>query len=369
MPANTHTPRIRVLIIDDSRLVRIAAARMFGNDFEVLLAVDGADGWDVIQRDPDIDVVFTDLVMPEMDGFELLETIRTCKNETISALPVIVATGADNPEVAKQKAFALGATDFITKPFDATQLKARARSYAQYRKTNKKLKEQTTLDVLTGLMNAKGLYQQLEKELSFVHRHSASLTVMSIEIDGFKDLFIRIGRSGAEAIINKVAAVLLEAVRKEDTVARTGVANFTVTMPLTPGENALELADRICQTIEAFKAKLDGKRIKITVSIGVCVVEPDTATDLDLVLGVADEALERASSLGRSQLYQMTVNEYKRSLAELEKDTLSIDALLEKAKNNEFNDVLPLLDIALERLGPLLSLLSNEQKQKILTYR
>lgn len=369
MLAKTQPPKIKVLIIDDSRLVRIAAAKMFGDDFDVLLAVDGADGWDIIQRDPGIEVVFTDLVMPEMDGFELLETIRTSKNETISSLPVIVATGADNPEVAKQKAFSLGATDFISKPFDSTQMKARARSYAQYRKANNRLKEQTTLDLLTGLMNTKGLVQQLEKEISFVSRHTASLTVMSIEVDSFKDLFIRIGRAGAEAIIKKVSDVLVDAVRKEDTIARTGVANFTVTMPLTQGENALELADRICQTVEAFKAKLDGKRIKITVSIGVCVVEPETTADTEMVLAVADEALANAADLGRSQLYQMTISEYKRRLAEQEKHTMSIDNLLEKIASGEQNEVVAILDSALDRLSPMFALLSNEQKQRVFSYR
>ncbi len=246
---------------------------------------------------------------------------------------------------------------------------ARARSYAQYRKANRKLKEQTTIDLLTGLVNIKGLRQQLEKELSFVHRHAAGITVMSIGIDGFKDLFIRIGRAGAEAIIKKVGTVLMDSVRKEDTVARSGVHNFTVTMPLTQGENALELADRICQKVEAFKAKLEGKRIKITVSIGVCVVEPHSEADLDTVLSVSEEALYCANQLGRSQLYQLTVNEYKRRLAEQEKHTMSIDALLDKINGNEQNEVLPVLDVALERLSPLIRLLSNEQKQRVISYR
>ncbi len=369
MLAKTQPPKIRVLIIDDSRLVRIAASRMFGDEFDVVLAIDGADGWDIIQRDSDIQVVFTDLVMPEMDGFELLEAVRTCKNQAISNLPIIVATGADNPEIAKQKAFALGATDFITKPFDATQMKARARSYAQFREANKKLQEQTTLDVMTGLLNAKGLERQLEKEISFVARHSASITVMAIEIDGFKDLFIRIGRAGAEAIIKKVASVLMGAIRKEDTAARTGVASFAVSMPLTQGENAMELAERICQTVEAFKAKLEGERIKITVSVGVCVVEPESDSTVTTVLGVAEEALYRAAQLGRSQLYKLTVSEYQRDIAEQQKLTLSIDTLLGKIKNGHQVDVIPCLDVALERLAPLLILLSNEQKQRIITYR
>lgn len=369
MLAKTQPSKVRVLIIDDSRLVRIAASRMFGSEFDVVLAVDGADGWDVIRRDPDIQVVFTDLVMPEMDGFELLEAIRTSKNETISNLPVIVATGADNPEVAKQKAFALGATDFITKPFDATQLKARARSYAQFRQANKKLQEHTTIDMLTGLLNAKGLQRQLAKEISFVSRHRSTITVMSVEIDSFKDLFIRIGRAGAEAIIKKVSHVLVDAVRKEDTISRSGVASFVISMPLTQGDNALELADRICQNVESLRAKLEGKRIKITASVGICVIEPGITANVDTALAVSEEALARAGQLGRSQLYHMTMREYMKQEAENAKDTMSIDELLERIVYEEPSELMPLLDASLDRLSPLFGLLSNEQKQKILSYR
>ncbi len=369
MLAKTKPAKIRVLVIDDSRLIRIAATKMFGDEFDVVLGVDGADGWDIIQRDPDIQVVFTDLVMPEMDGFELLKLIRTSNRETISNLPVIVATGADNPEVAKQKAISLGATDFITKPFDGMAIKARALSYAKYHQANKQLKENTTLDALTGLMNSKGLYRQLEKEVAFVSRHNSGMTVMSIEVDGFKDLFIRIGRAGTEAIIKKIAHVLNDTVRKEDTIARTGVAAFTVSMPLAQGENALELADRICQKVEAFRAKLDGKRMKITVSVGICVVEDDNTSDVDTVLDVSEQALIRASSRGSSQMSQMTMQEYQALQAQLAKDTLSIDNLLVKVKQGQQSEVIPCLDVALERLAPLLMLLSNEQKQKVITYR
>ena len=369
MLAKTLPAQIRVLIIDDSRLVRIAASRMFGDGYEVVLGVDGADGWDIIQRDPNIQVVFTDLVMPVMDGFELLETIRTSKIEAIRDLPVIVVTGADNPEVAKQKAFSLGATDFITKPFDATQLKARARSYAQFRQATQKLQEHTTIDATTGLLNSKGLERQLDKEMSFVTRHNARITVMAIEIDSFKDLFIRIGRTGAEAIIKKVGRVLINTMRREDTVARTGVASFAVTMPLAQEESALELAERVCQTIERFKARLDGRRIKITASIGVCLIEQGNNCDVATVLNIADEALSRATQLGRSQFYQLTLRDYQSLLAEEHKHSMSIDALLEKIKEGEQGDVIPYMDAAMERLAPLLVLLSNEQKQRVITYR
>ena len=369
MLARTKKPKARVLIIDDSRLIRIAASKMFGEEFDVLLATDGADGWNVIQNDPAIQVVFTDLVMPEMDGFELLEKIRTCDIAGVCDLPVIVATGADNPELAKQKAFELGATDFITKPFNETDIKTRALSYANLNQTNKVLRQQTTLDSLTSLFNVKGLHRQLEKEMAFAVRHNSSMTVMAIEIDGFKDLFIKIGRQGAETVIKKVAQVLNETVRKEDSVARTGVASFGLSMPLADAHNSMELAERICQTVESFAAKLEGKPLRITVSIGVCVVDPATTADVDDVLDAADEALRCAIKLGRSQLYQLNIGDFLRSHEKSPADKISIDALLEKLKKGETEQVAAQLDTALEALAPLLALLSNEQKQRIISFR
>ncbi|WP_159931067.1 diguanylate cyclase domain-containing protein [Oceanicoccus sp. KOV_DT_Chl] len=352
--------------MDDSRVIRIAASKMFGDEFDVVLAVDGADGWDIIQRDPDIQVVFTDLVMPEMDGFELLKLIRTSSKDKISNLPVIVATGANNPEVAKQKAISLGATDFITKPFDATAIRARAVSYARLHQANQALQQQTTLDLLTGLLNIKGLEQQLGKEIAFVSRHQACMTVMAVELDGFKDMFIRVGRGGAEAIIKKVANVLMETVRKEDTVARTGVASFAITMPLAQGSNALELADRLCQNVENLKARLDGKKMDITVSVGVCVIDSASGVDVDSVLNASEFALEQASTLGRSQMYQTSMAQYLVEQARLAGDSFSIDDLLHHLKDGNEQAVLPYLDVALERLEPFVKLLSWQQKQRLL---
>ena len=366
MLAKTKLPKAKVLFIDDSRLIRIAVSKMFSDEFDVLLAVDGADGWDIIKRDPSIQVVFTDLVMPEMDGFELVEKIRTSDIVEINNLPVIVATGADNPEMAKQKAFALGATDFITKPFNATDIKARALSYAQLSQTNKILRAQTTIDVLTGLLTTNGLDRQLEKELAFVARHGASTTVMSIKIDKFKDLFIHIGRAGAEAVVKKVSQVLTSTVRKEDSVARTGVASFVISMPLAEAENSLELADRICKGVESFGAKLEGKPLKITTSVGVCVVKPDETNDIEVLREAADEALCRATLLGRSQWYLLSLEDYQREKAAALKDALSIDALLEQISNGAHDDVVSQLNTVVDKLTPLLGMLSSEQKQRVL---
>jgi diguanylate cyclase (GGDEF)-like protein len=368
MPAeNTH--KIRVLVIDDSSTVRIAATRIFGNEFDVLLAVDGADGLDVLKSDPYIQIVFTDLVMPEMDGFELLKTLRSSDSEHLSNIPVIVMTGAENPEIAKQKAFSMGATDFITKPFNATDIRARARSYAQLNNTTKHLKRQTTLDNLTGLLNQRGFYKQLEKDIAFGSRHQYNTSVITIEIDNYKDLFIAMGRPGTEAVIKRVASTLTSTLRKEDTIARTGLARLSISMPLVEKENAMEMANKICESIELLRAKLNGKRLKLTVSAGIFSFKPEKDMTPDAIYNMTISALEKANTLGLSQLFTLTMDDYKKQHHNINGKTLSIDALLQHVSNGDDIIVADQLNSALEHLAPLLALLSNEQKQQIFNYR
>jgi diguanylate cyclase (GGDEF)-like protein len=366
MKDNSSSQKIKVLVVDDSRVVRIAASKMFNDEFEIFLAVDGKEAWELLNEKEDIQVIFTDLMMPVMDGYELLKTIRTSDNDKISNLPVIVATGADNPEVAKQKAISLGATDFITKPFDATDITARALSYANFHKSTQRLKEHTTIDVLTGLMNGKGIHTQLAKEIAFVNRHKSTMTTMTIQVDNFKELFVRVGRNASDTIIKKISEVILRAVRKEDTAARTGVATFLVTMPLAVAPNTMELADQICNAVERFRAKLGKQKLDITVSIGVCAFDHSNQADHRTVLLVGDKALQKAQDLGRSQIYKMTINEYRGIQAKQAKGGISIDELIGKIHKGNTGLVVPYLDGAVEELIPLFSLLSPEQKQRLL---
>ena len=365
-------PKIRALIIDDSQTIRIAASRIFGKEFDVLLAVDGEDGLDVLENDSKIQVVFTDLFMPEMDGFELLKAMRSHPNNHINSLPVIVMTGAENPEQAKEKAFSIGATDFITKPFDATDIRARAKSYAQLNMTTQNLREQTTLDDLTGLLNQRGLDAQIEKELSFVSRHQYPFSIMAIELDNHRGLFTSVGKTSIDKIIKSIGHTLKNSLRKEDTIARTGLARFSVSMPMVEKQNALEMANKICQVIESYKATLNGKRLPLTVSAGIISSEPNDFNSVkkltpSLFNKLANKALGKAAHIGPSQLFLLSMSEHLDS--DLNGQSLSIDTLLEKVERGDDIIIADQLDDVLHRLAPLLALLSNEQKQRILTYR
>lgn len=369
----TNGVKPRILYVDDSQLMRATAIRMFRDNYDLLLAEDGAEGWKILNADPSIQVVFSDVVMPEMDGFELLRRIRTSENADIRSLPVIMATDMDRSESAREIAFELGATDFLPKPFVVADVRSRARIHSDYRRNTQRLEKNTTIDAATGLFNKRGIQAQMDRDLAFTQRHKENLTVIVIEFDTFKDLFVRIGRKGTDAVIAKVAKVLLGAVRKEDSVARVGLATFMVCMPSVKDECSLELAQRICKIVESFKARLDNVIIPITVSVGVCSLgkreEGSEEIDLKTLWNGAQHALKKASEQGRSQIVHLHIADYIAQCSADENRNVSIDELVGLATEGDYEQVLPHLDGALDKLVPLFILLSNEQRQKIITCR
>ena len=364
-PLSSQYAKPRILFVDDSKLIRAAAMKMFGDHFDLILAENGQEGWDIIQEDKLIQVVFTDLVMPELDGFELLNRIRVAGDERVRQLPVIVVTGADNSEDAKSKAFELGATDFLTKPFDAADINARANTHIRYQETTQSFVETAIVDPLTDLLNPRGFFNQLEKDISFSTRHNHQLTVLAVEIDAFKNLFVRIGRSGAETIIKRIAKLIAASVRKEDTVARSGLSGFTISLPGADPDGSLLLAHRVCQAVGNFKATLQGKALPITVSIGACIVAQGVHAEPNMIINCAAEAQQRAAGRGLGQVHHIDLDQFRKKNRRSSYAGLSIDeALLEIAQGGE-KDVMSQMEFLLEELEPLLALLNDQQRAKI----
>src|SRR5256885_6967375 len=106
-----------VLVADDSRVIRKAVTKILGNDFELVEADDGEAAWQQIERDQRIEVLMTDIEMPKLDGYGLICRVRAADESRLRDLPIIVITGAED-ETTRERAYACGATDFITKPID-----------------------------------------------------------------------------------------------------------------------------------------------------------------------------------------------------------------------------------------------------------
>lgn len=359
-PDETVQPRI--LLIDDSKVMRKAAIKMLGDLYDVVVAEDGEAGWNIILNDSSIQVVFTDLKMPKLDGFGLIERVRTYEDGGIRNLPLIVVTGADDEGDIKEKAFELGATDFIAKPFNSTDIKARAQTHASYQRQTQVLQKQSHRDAVTDLFNLRGFEKQLAKDISFITRHSQPLAVLVLELDDFKSLFVKVGRNGADSIIKEISRFLSRAVRKEDTVARAGLSRFIISLPTAKSDGAINLAKRICTVVAAFKPKVKGVPIKINLSVGVAIVEQGTQPSLGLVLERSDAALKEAIAEGAGHVRSLVVSSDTEQTETKQAETkhVSIDAMLAQVEREENENALKHMD---EILRCLQSRLNDEQKR------
>ncbi len=266
--------RARILVVDDSRLMRKAAHKMLGDEFDVVTADDGEQAWGLLGEDPTIQVVFTDLNMPVCDGYELLRRVRASDDDSLSSLPVIVVTGADNDETARMHALDTGATDFITKPFTTVDLVARARAHANNQRVTRQLQAQSTIDALTGLGNLAGFLERLQQDISYARRHQQPLTVVRLEIVDFRRLFLYHGRAVADALVLQVARLLRARTRKEDTGGRVGLGGFALSLP---GGEALGIERMISRLREDLVAEPpvdeDGLPVPVVVASAVLGVE------------------------------------------------------------------------------------------------
>ena len=283
-----------LLIVDDSKVIRRAASKMLGEDYTVLEARDGLDAWTQIQQDASISVVFTDMQMPEMNGVQLLQNIRESEDDRINVTPVIMITGVDDTETAKKQVFDLGATDFISKPFDSIDLLSRAKSYARLTRKVVELEKQTGVDKLTGLLNTSSFTEQGTKILSFAQRHHLNIAVVHLEIDDFQNIFLTYGKNVAQQILVAVGKRLSENLRTEDDAARIGVARFSLLLPLTNQDTAKTVVDRLREAVNRIVFDTGTEKIRVSLMAGITAYdETDDLVFADL-LSHAEQALESA---------------------------------------------------------------------------
>lgn len=288
----------RLLMVDDSKVMRSAAKKMLGAHFDVVVAEDGVQGWETIRSDKQVQVVFTDIAMPELDGYGLLEKVRTCEDPGIARMPVIVVTGAEDDEAAREKALKMGATDFISKPFNSTDIQARARAHADYQRERQQLEEQVTVDRLTGLGNSHFFTSRLKQELAFASRQGHSLSVLRADVDNFNKIFIRTGRDAADELLRQLGKLIARLIRKEDTAARIGVAQFAIALPTANQEGARVFAERLGRQVREAAISWEGKRLPVTVSIGVLTPEPHPGQTARAVMEEANLVLKEALAQG-----------------------------------------------------------------------
>ena len=355
--------RPEILIVDDSRVIRRAAVKMLGDEYIVHEAVDGVDGWSQIQQNPALSVAFIDMQMPNMNGLELLDTIRECDDERIRNLAVIILTGHYDTEEAKQEVFDHGATDFISKPFDSLDLISRAKSYAHLVSQVANLEKQTGLDKLTGLLNVDAYLEQGAKALSFSQRHKLPLSIAHIEIDGFQNLYLNFGKAVAQQIIRAIGKKLQSSLRVEDIAARTGVAKYALILPATNKLTTAKVIERLQQLINKLVFDTGSDKIRASLVIGVST--PDNGADIrfEEIVEQADAALAQAVARADKRLvfFESPASESAEVFSEQDMHQAMNNILL-----GDFEQIpAQHLRHVMQRLQPFIDYVANQQESDL----
>ncbi len=298
----TERTEQRVLVIDDSPDIhQLVRARIQTDEVQVLCAHDAAEGMDLVRCQlPDL--ILLDLEMPGKDGLSLCAELR--EDSDLVGIPIIFLTG--NIDVStKVQAFELGAVDYVTKPFDAVELKARVRAALRSKRYQDLLATRAQIDALTGLWARGYLNERLETEISVTARQASPLTLIMADIDHFKSINDTYGHPFGDAVIERVAGTFNEVSRDSDLVCRYGGEEFALILRDTSGAAGVNLAERLRGAVAAIGFRHGRRQVQVTASFGLASSDrfdgapPLTAATL---LEAADGALYQAKSDGRDRI-------------------------------------------------------------------
>lgn len=291
-----------VLVVDDSADIhQLVRARLRSEGVTLLHAHNAEEGLGLaLQHLPDL--MLLDLEMPGIDGMTLCRQIM--EDPTLSAIPVIFLTGTIDV-ATKVQAFELGAVDYVTKPFDAIELKARVRAALRTKRYRDLLTTKAQIDALTGLWNRGYLDDRLAIEISVMARQGCPVSLIMMDIDHFKSINDTHGHSFGDLVIQRIGEVLGRVSRDSDIACRYGGEEFALILRNTPAKGAWAIAERLREEIAEMSLTQGRDRVRVTASFGIAgsdqFDDPSQASP-GILLMAADKALYGAKSDGRNRV-------------------------------------------------------------------
>ncbi len=312
----------RVLLVDDQRIVAEAFRRMCASvdDIEMAYCADPAKAIEVAAEFQPT-VILQDLVMPNIDGLQLLRLFRS--EQATKSIPIIVLSTKEDPKI-KSEAFAIGASDYLVKFPDAIEVLARIRAHSrsylaqeqrdrayaalrlmkvELERKNAELEALSCRDGLTGILNRRGFDDYLSKEWLRAIREVKELGLLLVDIDYFKPYNDNYGHQGGDESLRRVAQALGAALKRpNDIVARYGGEEFAVVLPDTSMAGASNIAELLRNEVERINIPHDFSTVTdhLTISIGVASLKPAPGQTPEILIEMADKALYEAKRQGRN---------------------------------------------------------------------
>ena len=295
--------RPRVLIIDDVPNNIEVLGEALSQDYDVRFACSGQEGLTIAVADPP-DVILLDVVMPEMDGFEVCRRLKDL--DDLQNIPVIFVTARDAEE-DQGIGLSLGAVDYITKPFNPALVRMRVRNHAESKRRADLLASLAMIDGLTHLPNRRRFDEQLELEWKRCQRDSLPLSLLLMDIDDFKGFNDRFGHGEGDTCLQRVADALAKAThRPTDLLARYGGEEFVALLPDTDALGAWQVGERLRVAVEALgiphAPALTGRVVTLSVGYATRVPDSEAAMTPEALLKAADEQLYVAKRDGRNRV-------------------------------------------------------------------
>jgi diguanylate cyclase (GGDEF)-like protein len=290
-----------ILIIDDEKSNLIVLNTILSVDYTVFIAKSGEEGLNqAVRNKPDL--ILLDIIMPSMNGFEVLKRLKETK--AVRHIPVIIITGLDNEE-DEEKGFYLGAVDYIRKPFKNAIVKARIKTHLQIVHQIHTIEQLGRVDPLTDISNRRGFDERMNAEWWRALREKESISFMMIDVDKFKDYNDTYGHPQGDTLLKTLGEILTAAARRpRDLAARLGGEEFGILLPDTKLDAVIRIAESIRLKVETAQVPtVDGKITQVTISIGVVSLVPSPDISLEEFIAKADANLYTAKARGRNRVY------------------------------------------------------------------
>jgi diguanylate cyclase (GGDEF)-like protein len=297
---------ITILVIDDDASIhRAVERRLDGVVDQVLKADSPTKGLQfAIQEKPD--VILLDVNMPQIDGFKVCRHLQ--EHPTTHDIPILFLTADQNPGNLA-KALDAGASDYISKPFNAIELEARVRVALRTKRMIDLLQERARIDAVTGLNNRAAMDDALVAAASAYKRTGHPVSLLMIDLDHFKKINDSYGHGVGDDVIRKVGAAIRASCRPYDVACRFGGDEFGVILAQSDIACAEQVSERILDEINKIKIRAGGDEIDVTCSGGLAsAAEMPSGFEPADLLKAADEALYSAKSEGRNRLAVATAN-------------------------------------------------------------
>ncbi len=412
----------KVLVVDDSRMVRATIVKHVKDKFAVREEGDGEAGWQALLVDPDIKIVLSDIEMPLLDGYGFLDRIRSSKIARMNSLPVIILSG-DEDEEARQRAFLGGANDFVIKGINSDDLLQRLEqllhsnpdsvlpileeveeipptlmqpdSPEEMPPVKEEAVQQTTSTNVNGhrpmpeppsqatttAVETKMPFPEeeqpdsgsssepaesnestkgMEQDLAALKPFHPEISVMVIEIDQYGKLIGKYGKQVAGLVSNHLLSVLLSRVRQEDTVSLLAPSRFVVLSQSAEIMDSYAFALRLWNALSNLAMTYRDDKIKVKVTIGVANSITDSLDSISDLISVALARVRTGAKAGGDRVMGDGIEVTQAVVSSHVRQSISIDKALSRVRAGADTEVRECLPEVVAILNPLLELIESQ---------